>query len=586
VRDVAPDASPSAADSDSRPFLTLSLPDLVTELATVAQREPLFARAAALSVDLRTELVRLSGENVPAPKRRRTAPRQTVRTARATARLLKAFEVECEALGTTLQQVRDEGSVMTSQQLSDLRLGERTRKVFQEAGLIHVQDLASLPADRAVTIPQLTPASLSELRAAIMFAAEIAGTHRQQLPPTLTQDIDLFAGLVQGMNQLPAHERETVALRTGVVDRVHAIEEVALVLGCPVEEVVQFERHALELLLSQPASLETCWRLEAMCIQLGLGWEDERVPTVVASLYPATQATYTRLVLWLMREKAKLVARVNGGPVVVPQGVAHFEEMVVAALGRYGQLSKDSLTTHVRAALPPDDREAYADIEVSERVRILGPAVQIGDDTFRLPDAPIPGFEDRHIRALNGLIGALQKLGSARIAALTTEVNRRLPRQYKVKEEYVRTWLTQHPELFTQSEADRFKLATLDVDILCGITSSWLPAGSPTVAANAPQLGAVFVQRLRGRLAKDVAEFLRREGPQPIGRIRSHLYGRSVGLASADSVIAAYPHLFVREPDSTVRLRPDDETAEPDLYELGNLLETTTSHHRYFWQRS
>jgi hypothetical protein len=237
--------------------------------------------------------------------------------------------------------------------------------------------------------------------------------------------------------------------------------------------------------------------------------------------------------------------------------VAHFDEMVVAALGRYGDLSGDLLTSHVRAALAPADREVYPDIDVTERVQILGPAVRVEEGRFRLPNEPIPGVEDRHIRALNGLIGALQKLGSARISALTTEVNRRLPRPYHVNEQYVRMWLTQHPDVFTQSDSDRFKLAALDVDILCGLPSAWLPGGAPVVAGSGRQ-PSVVIERMRARVAEEIVEFLTREGPQPIGRIRSHLYGRFIGPASADSAIAANPHRFVRERNGMVSLRTTD----------------------------
>ena len=149
--------------------------------------------------------------------------------------------------------------------------------------------------------------------------------------------------------------------------------------------------------------------------------------------------------------------------------------MVVAALGRYGDLSEELLTSHMRAAFSPVERESYPEVDVSKRVQILGPALQADDGSFRLPDAPIPGLDDRHIRALNGLIGALQRLGISRISSLTSEVNRRLPRAYHVNDQYVRTWLTRHPELFTQADPERFKLASLDVDILCGLATSWMP---------------------------------------------------------------------------------------------------------------
>jgi hypothetical protein len=60
------------------------------------------------------------------------------------------------------------------------------------------------------------------------------------------------------------------------------------------------------------------------------------------------------------------------------------------------------------------------------------------------------------------------------------------------------------------------------------------------------------------RVAKSVADFLRREGPQPIWRIRSHLYGR-IRPASVDRVIAAYPDQFLRAESGLISLH--DATA-------------------------
>ena len=198
----------------------------------------------------------------------------------------------------------------------------------------------------------------------------------------------------------------------------------------------------------------------------------------------------------------------------------------------------------------------YPEVDVAQRVQILGPAMQRDDGTFYLPDTPVPGVDDRHIRALNGLIGALQKLGSARISALTAEVNRRLPRQYHINDQYVRTWLTRHPDLFVQSDADRFKLASLDVDILCGLARSWTPGSTaPAVAVGLGRSGGVGAGQQHERVAKAIADFLGREGPQPIWRIRSYLYGRIIGPASADTVIAAYPNQFVRQPSGAIALR-------------------------------
>jgi hypothetical protein len=199
---------------------------------------------------------------------------------------------------------------------------------------------------------------------------------------------------------------------------------------------------------------------------------------------------------------------------------------------------------------------------VSERVRILGPAVPLDSGAFHLPDAPIPDIDDRHIRALNGLIGALQKLGSARIAALTSEVNRRLPRAYHVNDQFVRTWLTRHPELFTQYEQDRFKLASLDVDILIGLANSWLPGnGQPGTVPARP--AAAALDKRNERIANDIAAFLREHGPQTIGRIRSHLYGRFIGQASADAVIATdSQQRFIKLGGGLIGLR--DGAAQPE----------------------
>src|SRR4029077_19656911 len=137
------------------------------------------------------------------------------------------------------------------------------------------------------------------------------------------------------------------------------VDEVGRLIGCPPDQVPHLERHALNTLLSQPAAVEACWRLEDLCAQLGLGWDDERLPTVVAAQYPNTRASFTSLVAWLMREKAQLAAEAAGRTFAPPRGIAHFEEMVVAALGRYGDLSEGMLSSHVRAALSAGDRDSY-----------------------------------------------------------------------------------------------------------------------------------------------------------------------------------------------------------------------------------
>jgi hypothetical protein len=314
--------------------------------------------------------------------------------------------------------------------------------------------------------------------------------------------------------------------------------------------------------------VEACWRLEELCAELGLSWDDARLSTVVAARYPNTRASFTRLVGWLLHQKGQLVADAGGRTFTPPSGIDHFEEMVVAALGRYGDLSEELLTSHMRAAFSPVELESYPAVDVSKRVQILGPALQADNGSFRLPDAPIPGLEDRHIRALNGLIGALQRLGTSRIASLTSEVNRRLPRAYHVNDHYVRTWLTRHPELFTQADSERFKLASLDVDILCGLATSWMPGGAAP-AGSVGRPGSVAVERLRERVATEIAEFLGREGPQPIDRIRSHLYGRFIGLGSADVVIAQSPQRFTRLPSGLIGLRDVDEPVVGDLMDFG-----------------
>ena len=383
-------------------FLPLSLVDLSRELAQIAGRDARFERAAALAAELEVELARLTRNTSAHPiRRRRTRVSRTPRSPRTAERLL-AFQAEVHARATTCERIDEQGVLISTQQLSDLRLGERTRRIFADAGLLHVQDVTSMAAERAVNIPRLAPASVAEVRAAIMFALEAVGEKRKPM-------------------------------------------------------------------LSAFSTVE---------------------------------------------------------------------------------------------------RDSYPELDVSKRVQILGPAVQADDGSFRLPDAPTPGLDDRHIRALNGLIGVLQRLGSSRISSLTNEVNRRLPRAYHVNEQYVRTWLTSHPELFTQADPDRFKLASLDVDILCGLATSFLPGdSSPAVAAGCP--ANLAVERLRERVAAEITDFLRREGPQRIDRIRSHLYGRFIGLGSADVVIAQSPHRFARQPTGLISVRDTDEALDGEPIDLG-----------------
>jgi hypothetical protein len=534
-----------------------------SDLREMAQEDSRCQYAIGLAAELRTELERLSDPAAPAHavrvRTRRRTTRAAPRRARPTATRTTIAE-EYQALAQVIQRADGEDAEFSSRRVADLRLDERTRNVLTAAGLHEVRQVAALSADQLTNIPELSPRTLAELRAAIMFALDIEEAPHQPMLPAAQEGEDLFDGVVQTVNQLPRYERETVVLRTGTTDRVHSVEEVAEALGCPADQVPILERHALNLLLSQPASLEASWRLEGLCAKYGLGWEDERLQKLIAARYPKTRANFTRLVAWLTREKSRLAAEAAGRSFVEPGGIAHFDEMVIAALGRYGDMSADQLNRQLHAALPPADRAMYPDIEVAERVQILGPAVQRDDGTFCLPDSPVPGVDDRHIRALNGLIGALQKLGSARISALTTEVNRRLPRQFHINDQYVRTWLTRNPELFVQSDVDRFKLASLDVDILCGLAKSWTPGSTaPAVAVGLGRSGGVGAAQQHERVAKAIAEFLGREGPQPIWKIRSHLYGRIIGPASADSVIAAYPNQFVKQKGGEIALRAADD---------------------------
>ena len=360
----------------------------------------------------------------------------------------------------------------------------------------------------------------------------------------------------------------------------HTVDEISHSVGVTPEQIGQLERHALNTLLSQPAVVEACWRLEDLCSELGLGWDDERLSTALAAKFPNTRVSFTRLVTWLMAEKGRLAAEAAGRAFSAPGGVPHFEEMVVATLGRYGEMSATTLTNHVRAAMPSEQLDTYPDLDVARRVQVLGPAVQVdADGVYSLPDAPIPGLDDVHIRALNGLIGALQRVGTARITSLTTEVNKRLPRGHQVSDQFVKTWLTRHPELFTRADAERFKLASMDVDILCGLATRWMPDENAVVgAAIARQPGA---ERRHDRVAVEIEQLLRREGPMPIGRIRSHLYGRFIGHSSADTVIAQNGHRFVRQPNGTVSLRTADEAAVA----TEDAPTPTTPKRTAYWQR-
>ena len=143
----------------------------------------------------------------------------------------------------------------------------------------------------------------------------------------------------------------------------------------------------------------------------------------------------------------------------------------------------------------------------------------------------------------------------------------------------MKTWLTRHPELFSRADSERFKLASMDVDILCGLASRWLPDENAVIAAaRGPGIAA---DRLQDRVAVEIAELLKREGPLPIGRIRSHLYGRFIGHSSADAVIAQHPHQFVRERNGTVKLRTEADPFTPENGEAVAPIPKRTA----FWQR-
>jgi hypothetical protein len=519
-------------------LLPLTLVELARELSGIALHDARFERAALLAADLEDELAHLSGEPAPSHARRRRAPSRRAVRAKRTAERLVEFEIEVHALETTCQQLDEHASItISSRQLSDLRLGERTRRIFAEAGLLYVQDVARLPAERALEIPQLAPASVAEVRAAIMFAVETMGGIRQPMLPPANPSGDLFDGLVQAVNLLPRRERDVVVMRAAGGERVYEVDEVARVIGCPPELVLQLERHALNMLLSQPASVEACWRLEDLCARLGLDWDDETLPTIVTARYPDTQASFTNLVAWLMREKGRLTAQAGGRPFRPFRGIGHVDEQVVAGLG--GQ-------------------------DIPEGLQILVPAPQIRDEAVRLPDSPPTDASDRHALALTGLIGAVQRLGSARISSLTAEVNRGLPRSQQLSEHAVRIWLTRHPELFTQSDPERFKLATLDVDVLLGLVSEFQPGDAASVVGIG-RPPSVSAQRLHERVATEITEFLQREGPQPLRRIRSHLYGRFIGLGSADLVIAQNQQRFARDADGVISLRDSDHPLGVDI---------------------
>jgi hypothetical protein len=428
--------------------------------------------------------------------------------------------------------------------------------VFEQAGLTYVGDVTGLTPQHALGIPRLTPNSLAELRAAILLALDAAGGRPIPMLPTPGDGDDLFDDLVAGVNGLPARERDVLLLRTGVEDRAHSPDEVAQTLGMTPGLVAHLENRGLNALLARPGGMEAAWLIEELCMRFGLAWDDERLPTAIAALYPNTRARFARLGAALMIEKGRVVADLTGEPFRPPRGVPGFEAMVVAALVRFGDLSAETLTSRVRAAFATSETNDHLELAVAERVKVLGPAAMLETGEFHLPDTPSTGLkaeDDRRIRSLNALIGALQRLGSARITSLTQEVNRRLPHQYRVNEHYVRTWLTRHPELFAQSDEDRFRLASLDIDLMCGTSTSELPAEAAS-AMSRPMRPSQ--QRLHDRKASAIADLLRQSGPLPIARIRSRLYGWFIGHPSVDAVIARdTQQRFVRLHDGAIGLR-------------------------------
>jgi hypothetical protein len=94
-----------------------------------------------------------------------------------------------------------------------------------------------------------------------------------------------------------------------------------------------------------------------------------------------------------------------------------------------------------------------------------------------------------------------------------------------------------------------------------------MPATAAAAGPTVSKPGDLALERLRDRAAVEIAAFLRRTGPQPIGRIRSHLYGRVIG-ASADMVIAQRPQRFERQPGGLISLREGDEFESDDLFDL------------------
>src|SRR5262249_45132413 len=154
---IATAALPDPATADrssargSPSYLLLPLVELSRQLRELATLDPRFERAAMLASELERELAELSGEAPPLPARRRQ-PARAARRAQVSERTLSALRAEREALRATVKRLEEMGVTISTQQLSDLRLGERTRRIFREAGLLSVQDVAELPSEDIAAI--------------------------------------------------------------------------------------------------------------------------------------------------------------------------------------------------------------------------------------------------------------------------------------------------------------------------------------------------------------------------------------------------------------------------------------------------
>lgn len=115
-------------------------------------------------------------------------------------------------------------------------------------------------------------------------------------------------------------------------------------------------------------------------------------------------------------------------------------------------------------------------------------------------------------------------------------------------------------DVFVRSDEDRSKLASLDVDLLCGVATNWV---QPDAAVPPSPPLAASQQRLSDRVAGAIADLLRESAPLPIVRIRSQLYGRFIGHASVDAVIERdNQQRFVRLNGGVIGLRDSHATPE------------------------